>query len=213
MEPCTHRVFSTHLYTRPLSTGTYAKVLTSQVTNLIPPKNSPNSRSLRRPGHPPRGLLIQATSPRAPCRQNPAQPVETNLEQLPCHPRGTRRCPRVARGSALGGGLPSFSTGSAKLLRAKSGITGPWDRAGGGIPPTPVIGVWPEAEKCMAQRDSHRLLPAQLVMISGRRNGEVDAASTRSREKRPMRGCLRRIPTRVRAWNRSEWQAGPRSLP
>ena len=135
MGPCTHRVFSTHLYTRPLSTGTYAKVLTSQVTNLIPPKNSPNSRSLRRPGHPPRGLLIQATSPRAPCRQNPAQPVETNLEQLPCHPRGTRRCPRVARGSALGGGLPSFSTGSAKLLRAKSGITGPWDRAGGGSPP------------------------------------------------------------------------------
>ena len=83
----------------------------------------------------------------------------------------------------------------------------------GGIPPTLVIGVWPEAEKCMAQRDSHRLLPAQLVMISGRRNGEVDAASTRSREKRPMRGCLRRIPTRVSAWIRSEWLVTPRSLP
>ena len=212
MEPCTHRVFSTHLYTRPLSTGTYAKVLTSQVTNLIPPKNSPNSRSLRRPGHPPRGLLIQATSPRAPCRQNPAQPVETNLEQLPCHPRGTRRCPRVARGSALGGGLPSFSTGSAKLLRAKSGITGPWDRAGGDPPHS---GNWGRA-RGRKMHDAARLAQA----TAGPASDDKRAASWRDGRckhpkprKRPMRGCLRRIPTRVRAWNQSEWQAGPCSLP
>jgi hypothetical protein len=112
-------IFDTSRF-RPLSADT------SQETNLFP-RQITDRLSVPIAGlTETRASHSQATDtgrihPDATCRPNLTRPAETNPAQFHCHPRGARRHPRVASGSARGGGLPSFSTGSVNSEEQKIG--------------------------------------------------------------------------------------------